>query len=54
VPPAREAALRDVAAQAGIPVTRIGQFRAGPPVAVVLASDGSEMAIESGGWSHFR
>jgi thiamine-monophosphate kinase len=54
VPSAREAALRDAAAQAGIPVTRIGHFHAGPPVVVVRATDGSEMTVGSGGWSHFR
>ena len=53
VPPAREPALREQAAAAGIPVTRIGRFLAGAPRVTVRAADGSEMALPRGGWSHF-
>jgi thiamine-monophosphate kinase len=53
VPPAREAALRDAAGRAGIPVSRIGHFRAGAADVAVLAADGTPMALGPGGWSHF-
>ena len=41
VPPAREAALHDAARDAGIPVTRIGGFRAGPPDVMVRGPTGT-------------
>jgi thiamine-monophosphate kinase len=44
IPPGREA---------GIPVTRIGTFRAGPPEAIVRGLDGKPMNFARGGWSHF-
>jgi thiamine-monophosphate kinase len=53
VPPAREPALLEQATAAGIPVTRIGRFLAGAPRVTVRAADGSEMALQRGGWSHF-
>jgi thiamine-monophosphate kinase len=53
VPPAREAALAEAASGAGIPVTRIGSFRAGPPGVMVRAPDGQPLALDRGGWSHF-
>jgi thiamine-monophosphate kinase len=53
VPPAREAALREAAKASGIPVTRIGYFRAGAPRVTVRGPDGAEMRLARGGWSHF-
>jgi thiamine-monophosphate kinase len=53
VPDAREAALRQAAAEAGVDVTRIGTFRAGEPRVIVLGADGAHWPIVSGGWSHF-
>jgi thiamine-monophosphate kinase len=53
VPPAREAALREAADEAGIPVTRIGRFGAGPPRVAVRLADGTELPLRRGGWSHF-
>ena len=38
---------------AGIPVTRIGHFRAGPPRVMVRGPDGKPLALARGGWSHF-
>ena len=53
VPPDREAALHDAARDAGIPVTRIGSFRPGPPGVMVRGLDGKPFSIARGGWSHF-
>ena len=53
VPPARDAALHRAAQDAGIPVTRIGDFRAGPPRVMVHGPDGKPLALARGGWSHF-
>lgn len=53
VPHAHEPALRDAARGAGVAVTRIGRFRAGPPRIAVRGPDGQPMAFARGGWSHF-
>ncbi len=53
VPPAREAALRHAAEPAGIPVTRIGRFREGPPRVFVQDASGAELTFPVGGWTHF-
>jgi len=53
IPPDREAALHHVAQAAGIPVTRIGGFRAGPPGVMVRGPDGKPLSFTRGGWSHF-
>ncbi len=53
VPPDREDALARAADAAGVPVTRIGQLRAGPPVVTVLLA-GVPMPLERAGWDHFR
>ncbi len=53
VPSDREAALHDAAREAGIPVTRIGRFRAGPPGVMVRGPDGKPLSLAKGGWSHF-
>jgi len=53
VPPAREARLRHAARDAGIAVTRIGTFRAGPQRVAVRGPDGKPMVLARGGWSHF-
>jgi thiamine-monophosphate kinase len=53
VPAARDSLLRDAAREKGIPVTRIGAFRAGPPEVTVRGRDGNPMSLAKGGWSHF-
>ncbi len=53
VPPGREAALRVAAQASGIPVTRIGGFRAGSPGVMVRGPDGKPLSLAKGGWSHF-
>ena len=59
VPPARSEALRAEAARAGVPVSRIGAFVAGPPGSAeppgvrVRGADGREVALGAPGWSHF-
>lgn len=53
VPPARDAELLEVARAVGIPVTRIGTFRAGEPRVTVIGNDGVGMRLSRGGWSHF-
>ena len=52
VPPARAAALQDIAASQGIPVSRIGAFGPGAGV-VVLNEQGVPLEISRAGWSHF-
>ena len=52
VPPARTAALRDLAASRGIRVSRIGAFEPGGGV-VVLDEQGSPLRFARPGWSHF-
>ena len=39
--------------ETGIPVTRIGAFRAGKPEVIVQGLDGKPMNLARGGWSHF-
>jgi thiamine-monophosphate kinase len=53
VPPDREAALQDAALAAGMAVTRIGGFRAGPPDVMVRGPGGKPLSLARGGWSHF-
>jgi thiamine-monophosphate kinase len=53
VPPAREAALRHAALQAGMAVTRIGTFHSGAPGVMVRSPGGQPLALKRGGWSHF-
>ncbi|HJS84249.1 MAG TPA: thiamine-phosphate kinase [Acetobacteraceae bacterium] len=53
VPPAHEPALAEAATRAGVAVTRIGAFHAGPAEVVVRGPDGAPLALDSGGWSHF-
>jgi thiamine-monophosphate kinase len=53
VPPANETALAEAAARAGMAVTRIGGFHAGPPRVTVYGPDGAPLALGPGGWSHF-
>jgi thiamine-monophosphate kinase len=53
VAPGQEDAFRAHAAGLGVPVTRVGWFRAGAPEVAVVAADGLPMALERGGWSHF-
>lgn len=51
--PADAGAVQARAAAAGVAVTRIGRFLAGPPEVAVHAPDGSVMPLARGGWSHF-
>ena len=53
VPPARVQALKDAAADAGIPVCRVGHFHSGPPEVMVRQASGEPLALTKGGWSHF-
>jgi thiamine-monophosphate kinase len=53
VSPNREATLVAEARRVGMAVTRIGHFHSGPPRVSVRGPDGAEMALRSGGWSHF-
>ena len=53
VPPTREAALQQAAQTAGMAVTRIGAFRAGPAAVMVRGPGGAPMTLSAGGWSHF-
>ena len=53
VPPERAAALQAAAAQVSVTVARIGHFRADPARVVVRDRTGGEMALGTGGWSHF-
>ena len=53
VPPAREERLLEAARAGGIPVTRIGTFRAGMAHVTVIGDDGAAMGLSRGGWSHF-
>jgi len=52
VAPERERDLREEAARLGIPVTRVGLFKAGQG-AVVLDAQGKTLSFSKGGWSHF-
>ena len=56
VPPANEAALRELSRRSGVAVTRIGALRssrAGTDAGVrVLGSDGAELVLGGTGWSH--
>ncbi|MCQ8240613.1 thiamine-phosphate kinase [Rhizosaccharibacter radicis] len=53
VPPEREGELASAAAEAGVPVTRIGRFEAGPPTVTARHSDGTLLRPARLGWSHF-
>lgn len=53
VPPEHEVAFLAAAGMAGVPVTRIGTFRTGPPSVAVRGRDGMLLTLEKGGWSHF-
>jgi thiamine-monophosphate kinase len=53
VPPVHEAALREAARDAGVPVTRIGTFHVGAPDVVVRDAVGQPIALDRPGWSHF-
>ena len=53
VPSHRVAALAAEAGRSGVPVTRIGTFRAGPPDVTVRQASGALMELTKSGWSHF-
>ncbi len=53
VPADREPHLHEAALAAGIPVTRIGHFRAGAPEVIVRGPDGAPLNLGAPGWSHF-
>ncbi|MBV9653229.1 MAG: hypothetical protein JOZ42_01565 [Acetobacteraceae bacterium] len=52
VPAARTGALQAASGASGVPVTRIGAFRRGPPELRVTL-DGADMKLTQTGWSHF-
>ncbi len=52
VPPDRSEALRIASAAAGIPVTRIGRFRAGEAAVTVVGDDGQPLDLGGAGWDH--
>ena len=52
VPPAREAALMELAARTGIAVTRIGRMQSGAPRVRVTDAVGTELRFKRTGWSH--
>ena len=47
------AGIEALAAAAGTPVTRIGEFTEGPAEVRVMDAEGAPVALPSGGWSHF-
>jgi thiamine-monophosphate kinase len=53
VGPQSETALQQAANISGIPVTRIGELRAGAPAVTIWGADGRPMSFAAGGWSHF-
>lgn len=53
VPADREASLLAAAGRAGVPVTRIGWFEAGPPDVWLHDAAGRLVSIQHTGWSHF-
>ena len=53
VPDGQAGALIAAAAEAGVAVSRIGRFRAGPAEVEVIGPDGGIMPLGAGGWSHF-
>jgi thiamine-monophosphate kinase len=52
-PATAEAEILARGAAAGVAVTLIGEFVAGPPEVQVLGRDGAPMTLPAGGWSHF-
>jgi thiamine-monophosphate kinase len=53
VAPAKQAMMLADAARVGVRVSCIGAFSAGTPAVAVIGEDGSHLALDSGGWSHF-
>jgi thiamine-monophosphate kinase len=53
VPRARRDALLAAASCAGVPVTFIGGFQAGPPEVTVRQANGDALVMAKPGWSHF-
>jgi len=51
--PAERNALDTLAAELGLPLTRIGSIIAGQPTARVMRADGSEVALPRTGFDHF-
>jgi thiamine-monophosphate kinase len=51
--PSAATALQDAAAQADVPITRIGRMESGAPEVVVIGADGQALRPAKGGWSHF-
>lgn len=52
-PPGSDAIVQARAAEAGVPVTRIGRFVEGRAVVSVRGPDGAPLALPKSGWSHF-
>ncbi len=53
-PDANGPALQTAAATAGVALTRIGHFVAGPPEVVLRGAAGTPITLARPGWSHFR
>ena len=53
VPKENGAKLAAEAREADVPITRIGQFVAGPPQVTVRDASGAALVFARGGWSHF-
>ena len=54
VPDSQRPALHTAAATAGVALTRIGRFVAGPPDIILRGADGAPITLARQGWSHFR
>jgi len=53
-PPSAEPAVMAAAADAGIPVTRVGRVLSGPADIQVLDRSGQRLNLPSAGWQHFQ
>jgi thiamine-monophosphate kinase len=53
-PQARRAAILALAAEIGLPLTRIGRMVSGAPVVTVLDGAGRPVSLGAGGYDHFR
>jgi len=52
VPREREDEIAAMAGRVDLPLTRVGRFAAGDGV-MVVDEDGSSIALEAAGWTHF-
>ena len=54
VPPGRDAELAAAAAEAKVPLTRIGRFVQGAPDVTLINEQGAAVPLDRAGWSHFQ